>query len=93
MSKYAMIRVSKRTHARLKAFCEKLFDDYAAGIVDLPDSQAEHVSFDYAINRLLNAVIEHRRRARSQRVNRRPGPSEAESCEACIHGSMGSNAS
>jgi hypothetical protein len=47
---------------------DRLFAAYQDGSLALPDSQAEHLSLDFVINRLIGHFQAHRgRRARSRR--------------------------
>jgi hypothetical protein len=70
--KYNMIRVKAETHARLVAERDRMYAAYQAGQLDLPDDQADHLSLDYVLNRLLDRREDHgRRRATAQQKARR----------------------
>lgn len=67
-AKYKPVRLRAATHARLSALRDRLFAAYQAGDLMLPDDQAEHLSLDFVINRLIRHFEEHsRRKARSRR--------------------------
>jgi hypothetical protein len=67
-AKYKMVRLRADTHARLSAIRDRLFIAYQEGNFALPDSQAEHLSLDFVIDRLIGHFQEHgRRRAKARR--------------------------
>jgi hypothetical protein len=67
-AKGKMIRVHDDTYAGLAAIKDGMFAAYQEGRLDLPDSQAEGVSFDFVIKRLIRHFQEHgRRRAKARR--------------------------
>ena len=72
---WVMVRVKRSTHERAKALRDKMLDDYTLGRIDLPEDQAEHVSFDFLIRDLMQRVEAHRRRAKQCRTRRRNPPS------------------
>jgi hypothetical protein len=61
-AKDRMIRVHDDTYAGLVAIKDGMFAAYQEGRLDLPDSQAEGLSFDFVIKRLIRLYEEHRRR-------------------------------
>jgi hypothetical protein len=66
--KSKMVRLRAGTHTALAQVRERLFAAYQQGQISLPDSQAEGVTFDFVIQRLLRHYQDHgRRRARSRR--------------------------
>jgi hypothetical protein len=67
-AKDKMIRVHDDTYAALTAIKDWMFAAYQEGRLDLPDSQAEGVSYDFVIKRLIRDHEEHaRRRAKARR--------------------------
>jgi hypothetical protein len=77
--KYMMVRLNQRTHARLCRMRDELFAAYQEGKVHLPDEYCEHLSLDFVVNRLMDRVLSHRRRAQRSRQMREkaradPGP-------------------
>lgn len=42
-------------------------EDHGKGLIDLPNDQIDHISFDYLINELIDRVEDHRERAARQR--------------------------
>jgi hypothetical protein len=67
-AKYKMVRVQADTHARLSALRDRMFAAYQDGSLALPDSEAEHLSLNFVIKRLIRHFEAHgRRRARSRR--------------------------
>jgi hypothetical protein len=67
-AKYKMVRLRGETHARLAALRDRLFAAYTQGNLALPDDQAEHLSLDFVINRLIGHFQAHgRRRAKAKR--------------------------
>jgi hypothetical protein len=73
-TKWVMVRVKVQTHQRLTDYCNRLDTAYHAGQVTLPDHQADGVSFNFAVERLLDQNAGHRRRARKVRQKRKNGP-------------------
>lgn len=71
--KYKMVRIRTSTHVRLAALRDRLFAAYQNGKLALPDDQAEHLTFDYALNRLIDHFLAHDRRKAASRQKRAKG--------------------
>jgi hypothetical protein len=68
--KYRMVRLRAKTHARLTALRDRLFAAYQAGKLGLPDGQAEHLTLDFVVGRLLRQHQDHVRRGAKSRKKR-----------------------
>jgi hypothetical protein len=65
-----MVRVTEPTHDRLVRLRHALFSAYQEGPIHLPDEQAEHLSLDFILNRLLDAHFNHKRRAQRSKATK-----------------------
>ena len=70
-TRYKLVRLHADTHMALLRMQRQMMLAYKCGHIDLPDEQAEHVSFDFVIRRLLHHFDEHgARRAKRRRSAR-----------------------
>ncbi len=66
-TRYKLVRLNADTHEALLRMQRQMMLAYKCGHLDLPDEQAEHVSFDFVIKRLLRQFDEHRARRAKRR--------------------------